>query len=109
MSIGKRIREARLTSNLSINALAKKVGVSSTAAWNWDNEYTTPRDESIDRIARALSIDPHFLRTGEKKKHEEVEASTNDIASILVDAKSKIAKSLGVAMDSVKLELKINM
>lgn len=107
MGMDKRIRDARISRNLSINALANKVGVSSTAAWNWDHGHTTPRPDTLERIAKVLNVDTTFLVTGKVQLDSDAGKSGETVGTILADAKSRIAKSIHIGIDQIAIELKI--
>jgi transcriptional regulator with XRE-family HTH domain len=104
MSIHARIKQARIAKNLSVNALSKRLNVSSTAAWNWDHGHTTPRPEMLDKIASVLEVDIDFLRTGQASEQAR---QPSTVAEILAEAKHRIAEITGLARDQVRLELNV--
>jgi transcriptional regulator with XRE-family HTH domain len=113
-AIAKRIREHREAQNISASAFARLVGVTPTAVWNWEKNAITPRDPALKAIAKALDVSTTFLLTG-KEHTRESEASTAEsvasagtaesVASILEDAKARLAKVTGVAVERVKLNV----
>ncbi len=64
-TIGQRIREIRKSRNLTQRELADKVGINFTYLSRVENDRLddeqTPREETLQRIARALDSDPDEL------------------------------------------------
>ncbi|MEA3049200.1 MAG: Helix-turn-helix domain [Sphingomonadales bacterium] len=105
--IHERIKKARLAAGLSINALSKAVGVTSTAAWHWDRADTTPRPEMLPKIATALKVSVEWLK-GEPEMAFTQERSANPKATldeILADAREQIAGLLGIQAERVRLDM----
>jgi transcriptional regulator with XRE-family HTH domain len=61
MSIGSRIRQARLKAGLSQAQLAKEVGVSAGAIGNYESGYSSPKDEILYTLMRVLNVDANFI------------------------------------------------
>jgi transcriptional regulator with XRE-family HTH domain len=61
MSIGKRIKQSRKEKNLTQTQLAKQVNVSSQVISNWEREYTSPNNDDIARLSKALEVSADFL------------------------------------------------
>lgn len=61
MSIGTRIRDARLRLNLTQEELSKKVGVTKSAIANYENGVSTPKIEILYALMEALSVDANYL------------------------------------------------
>jgi transcriptional regulator with XRE-family HTH domain len=96
MSFHDRLRAARKDAGLSVNAFAKKLGVSSTAAWNWDWENTTPKPDKLPRIAEILGVEVDYL-TGSDNKHVpalSTPAKGETVEDILRDSSRRIAALL---------------
>ncbi|WP_420479491.1 helix-turn-helix domain-containing protein [Brevundimonas sp. FT23028] len=104
MSIHKRIRDARLAKDMSVNALALALGVSSTAAWNWDHANTTPRPEMLEKIAKVLDVDLLYLSSGIMSKTSSAPTSTTQV---LEDAKAALSKLHGVPASKIRLEFSV--
>jgi transcriptional regulator with XRE-family HTH domain len=64
-TIGQRIREIRKTRNLTQRELADRVGINFTYLSRVENDRLddeqTPREETLQKIARALDADPDEL------------------------------------------------
>jgi transcriptional regulator with XRE-family HTH domain len=60
-----RLKACRLERGLSKSELARRVGVSTTCTWNWEEANTHPRPEALAKIAAALSTTSEFLEKGD--------------------------------------------
>jgi transcriptional regulator with XRE-family HTH domain len=63
-----RLKASRVERGLSKSELARRVGVSSTCVWNWEEANTHPRPEALARIAATLSTTPAFLERGDSPR-----------------------------------------
>lgn len=104
MSITRRIRESRQAKGLTPTALAKALGVSSTAAWNWDHDHTTPRPAMQIRIAKVLGVDPLYLASGVTGRQKSAKRTTTEV---LEEAKADLSAIHGVPLSKVRLEFTI--
>jgi transcriptional regulator with XRE-family HTH domain len=64
MSVGARIVEARKLAGLTQQQLATRLGVSLRAVSRWENDSFAPRGDSLESLAKVLSVDLHWLVTG---------------------------------------------
>ncbi len=65
MSLGDRIREARLARGFTQEALAKNFKVSRQSIVYWEKNQTRPFIDRFPRLAEVLGVDLHWLLTGE--------------------------------------------
>ena len=61
MSLGSRIKERREQLNLSRNELAERIGVTSSAIANYENEISSPKIELMYKLFNALGCDADYL------------------------------------------------
>lgn len=61
MSIGSRIREARMALGISQAELAARAGTSASRVCNWENCRTEPMPTSLAPIAKALGVTMDWL------------------------------------------------
>ena len=54
--IGERLKRARDAANLSLRALAAKVGVSQTTISKYEKEQATPDSTMLLKLARAVGV-----------------------------------------------------
>ena len=57
----KALRRAREARGLSKRGLARKVGVTQSAVWQWEEGKTAPRPETAGAIERVLGLQPGAL------------------------------------------------
>lgn len=61
MGIGKRIKEARNTLNLTQEELAKLLGVTKGAVANYEKETSHPKESVMYKMIEVLKVDANFL------------------------------------------------
>lgn len=61
MNIGEKIKETRLKKNLKQSDLADKANISRVAIGNYERNERTPTVDVIEKIARALGVNPNYL------------------------------------------------
>jgi Zn-dependent peptidase ImmA (M78 family)/DNA-binding XRE family transcriptional regulator len=61
MTIGKRIKQARLTASLSLRQLADEVGVSAMAISKYERDLAVPSSGVLLRLARALGVKTEYF------------------------------------------------
>jgi transcriptional regulator with XRE-family HTH domain len=61
MSIGSRIKEARLFAGLSRNGLALRIGVTPSAISNYENDISSPRVDILHSILSELNVDANYV------------------------------------------------
>ena len=101
-SFGERLRSAREARKLSPSELARRVGVTPTAVWNWENQGIVARRDTLAKLARELGVSEAFLLAG---KMGGAEVPSQNVASIVAEAREKIAAVTGYPINSVKLHL----
>ncbi len=60
-TFSKRIRNLRIDHNLSMDALAKKLGVTKSRISMWENNGTVPRDDILICLARLYGVSTDYL------------------------------------------------
>jgi len=68
MSIGARIKEARIKKGLTQTELAEIVGVSKGAIGNYESNISSPKDEILFKIMATLNVDANFIFQDSIKK-----------------------------------------
>jgi transcriptional regulator with XRE-family HTH domain len=59
--IGERVKELRKKLDLTLEALAKKCGVSTNTVWRWEQDKQIPTTVLLERLAEALRTSENFL------------------------------------------------
>ena len=71
MTIGDRIRQARIENGMTQKDLAEKLGVSYQNISQYERGVKQPKMETIEKIANALGADAYYIRTGDVADLEE--------------------------------------
>jgi transcriptional regulator with XRE-family HTH domain len=104
-SISARIKAAREARGLSASQLSRAVGVTPAAVWFWEKKGISPDNPSVYRIAKALGVSTPFLLSG-KEKVTEIELTYQPIvASIVEDARARIARATDLDLERVKVSV----
>lgn len=61
MSIGEDIKRMRIEKNMTQQELGQKLGVSQQMIGQWETGKANPKKETIEKIAKALDVDPYSL------------------------------------------------
>lgn len=64
MTIGDRIKRARLNSNLTQKQLGDACGMADSAIRKYESGKVTPKFETIKKISVVLGVDPYYIQTG---------------------------------------------
>jgi transcriptional regulator with XRE-family HTH domain len=105
-----RLRKAMSQNRLSQSDVARAVGYTPTAVWNWLQGNTLPRVETLTALAGSLGVSEDWLRNGESSQAEqgrarEEAASSETIAERVESLRVEIAALAGYDVDRVKLTL----
>jgi transcriptional regulator with XRE-family HTH domain len=112
-AVGKRIRDCRESQKISQSKLAKLLGLSSAAIWNWETQGRVPRPKTLSKVAELLHVSEEYLSAGKGSR----EASTplrrpreehDTVAAEVEKIRAKIAQITGFEISKIKLELIIS-
>lgn len=104
--ISRRIRETREARGITASEFARLVGVTPTAVWNWEKNSIRPRRPALEQIAKVLGVSISFLLTGKEEMRElDAAPSVGSVASILEDARARLARATGLTLDRIKLNV----
>ena len=81
MEIGKKLKDARMKSGFTQEAVAEKINVSRQTISNWENEKSYPDIISVIELSNLYSISLDDLLKGDEKMMEHLEESTNVVKS----------------------------
>ena len=85
MTIGEKLRSARITMNLSQIELAEKVGVSERSIYNYEQTETYPKPTILKKLAEVLNVTVTYLMD-----EEETDKDKNiDQEMFIANAKNK--------------------
>ena len=81
MEIGKKLKNARVQSEMTQENVAEKINVSRQTISNWENEKSYPDIISVIALSDLYSISLDVLLKGDEKMIEHLEESTNVVKS----------------------------
>ncbi len=67
VAIGLRIRQSRLSNNVTRSDLAEAVQVSPQAVQQWEKGKTTPKGNNLRKLAKKLNTSPQYIQFGTTK------------------------------------------
>ena len=109
-----RLNLAMMRNQISASELARRIGVTPTAVWNWRKGNTMPRPQAFMAIASVLDVTEDYLRDGPKQvmtqasvERQNPPSNADTIAEIVEELRIRIAKITGFAPDQVKLNLEL--
>jgi transcriptional regulator with XRE-family HTH domain len=94
-----KIRKYRLARQLSINDLARALGVSKPTVWAWEHARATPRPERFVALAQILQVPVEAL--------ESTRSMSDAQAEVVRECKEKIARAF--ALDSAAVRIRIDL
>ena len=107
-----RLKVLREQRGLSKTAIAKAVGVSTTCVWNWEEGNTNPRSENLWSLSSALNTSVEYLESGadwdgasEDRRFGSPVPPTITLATIIAEAKVRIAEAAGIKPEKVNISL----
>lgn len=78
MTVGQRIREARIEKSLTQEQLGELIGVQKSAVAKWENgRVVNIKRKTLEQLATFLDIPPHLLVTPESVGHQPVDSAVN--------------------------------
>ena len=102
-----RLRETREARRLTRSEFARRAGVTPTAAWNWETQFSRPKPQTLSKIASVLAVSESFLTTGADSK-EAVAPETHApelLPDIIERAREKIAAATGMLPSRVRVSV----
>lgn len=93
--LGKRIREIRISKNLTQEDLSELTDIGASSISKIESGYFHPTDENLERIAKALNVEPYKLYMFNHQK---------DIKEIISEIQTMLNKA---SDDEIRLAYKI--
>jgi transcriptional regulator with XRE-family HTH domain len=104
MTIGDRIMECRRSKGITQELLARTVGVSKTAVWNWEKNRSIPRPATLTKAAAALGVEDGYLNGDEDGSVRSVSTKSADAHPNHSDRLKVTASRVGAAVLSPALK-----
>ena len=105
---GSRLAKLRAQHGLTLAQLGDRVGVTSTCAWNWENDNTFPKQDTLATLANALDTTVDYLAYGfanDGGKLVDIEPTRRRLADIILEARQQIANEAGIDVSQVRVTL----
>jgi transcriptional regulator with XRE-family HTH domain len=96
-SLGDRIRRARLAQRMSLDSLARALGVSKPSAWAWERDRARPKNEKLEAMAAILKVPIDDLDPRTQAFHS--------LADLVSDCRNRIAHAAGLTPENVTIIL----
>ncbi|MXO91501.1 helix-turn-helix domain-containing protein [Pontixanthobacter aquaemixtae] len=100
-------RTRRKELGLTVPEIAERVGVSDTAAWNWDRGKSLPKEEYVEKLAALLDVSSHTLNEQLVRIDPELTDLSSRVDRILDRARDDLASHLGVEVERVEINFLI--
>ena len=111
-----RIQRTREERKLTASELARKLGVTSTAVWNWEKNGRRPRHAVLSDLSKTLGVSAEWLLSG-KSERDNADAEpgmavkssengkTQTVAEIIENTRRQIEKITAVPYERVKIRV----
>jgi transcriptional regulator with XRE-family HTH domain len=94
----------RTGAGLTRAQLAREVGVSFAAVFNWEERNRVPRADAMAKLAEALGEPFHYLMTGADEPAKDFKpVGPKTIKSILKEAQKQVASVMGLRPERVRV------
>ena len=97
--LGKRIREVRILRNLTQEDLSELTDIGASSISKIESGYFRPTDENLDKIAKALKIEPYKLYMFNHQK--DTKTLISDLENILKSATEEEIKLVHRVVTSI--------
>jgi transcriptional regulator with XRE-family HTH domain len=106
-----RLREAREALGLSRSKFSRRVGVTPTAVWNWEEANARPKPQALTKIAAVLGVSESYLTHGtESSEASAPETRASEmLPGILDTARQKIAVATGIPLSRVRISVEFQV
>lgn len=111
-SFAARLQTLRHAKRLSKSEVAKRVGVSPTCVWNWEEGNTEPRPENLTALSAVFSVTPDYLQYGrtdenslELSDQSLPKEASDTLSEVILKSKEAIARASGLPTNKVIITL----
>ncbi len=109
MSIGSRIKQARIAMGWSQAQLAEKVGVSPGAIGNYESDHSSPKDSILFTLMQVLGVDANYIYQDFMKQPETRNATDEIVEAFHKNKKLAILFSRSAKLKPEDLEIVLKM
>lgn len=107
MTIGERIKDARMKAGISQQELADKLGIKSAGISQWETDKRTPKNQTMLKIADAIGIDLAELLGLPKESTENIQRSAKGVCDA-ADRLEKLRQGGASSEDIIEAEKVLN-
>lgn len=95
--------------DISASELARRVGVSPTAPWNWLHGKTIPKPGTMLKVARLFGVSVNQLMYGADNSDEDLPTDIHvvTVESSLDAARVRLSEFTGTPVEKIRLRLEI--
>jgi len=101
------LRKTREALGMSKTELAQYLDVSPNSVWNWENDWSYPRRDTVARIATTLGVSEQYLQTGaDLVGNQAAHLERREALSVVIDAfRDQLAKDMRMPVSRVKVSV----
>ncbi len=109
MSIGSKIKEARIKLGMSQEKLAELAGVTKGAIGNYETDVSSPKEPILIKLMQILNVDANYIYQDYIKKPPEKNGTLSEGEEYLLELFRKISDDKKqLAIEMLKAALKAN-
>jgi len=97
-SLAMRLHQLRKAKGMTLDAVAKELGVSKPTVWAWEQGRARPSPERYARIAELFGLGESRLATGR---------NVDALSEVLTQARQLVANSLGIELTKVRIMIEL--
>jgi transcriptional regulator with XRE-family HTH domain len=104
-SIGARLKDLRVRRGLTLETVARPLGVTRSCVSQWESGRSPPGTKYFDRLAQTLSTSVTFILTGANEQLPPTKTLKVEAPDVVLRARRDIADALGLHVSKVRVEI----
>lgn len=104
-SIGARLKDLRLRRGLTLDTVARPLGVTRSCVSQWESGRSPPGTKYFERLAETLSTSVVFILTGANEQSPGPRTLKIEAPDVVLRARRDIADALGLDVSKVRVEI----
>lgn len=104
-SIGARLKQLRTRRGLTLETVARPLGVTRSCVSQWERGRSAPGAKYFETLAATLDTTVAYLLTGAQQAVEPDRTLTVEAPDVVLRARRDIARALGVHVSKVRVEI----
>ena len=106
-TFGDRVAAAREARDLTVKALARRLGVATKTVEGWENDMSEPRANKLQMLAGVLDVSIPWLLTGEGPSFEADPVGAPEMGDLLLEVRALRAEMVNAAERLAVLEKRL--